>query len=55
MPGVSRRTFLATTATLVASHARSTHASDSNELSWHDVRDWGVDGRGFDDTESYFD
>ena len=22
---------------------------------WHDVRDWGVEGRGFDDTAAYFD
>jgi lysophospholipase L1-like esterase len=22
---------------------------------WHDVRDWGVEGRGFDDTDAYFD
>ncbi|MDQ3439864.1 MAG: SGNH/GDSL hydrolase family protein, partial [Planctomycetota bacterium] len=26
-----------------------------DDVVWHDVRDWGVEGRGFDDTESYFD
>jgi hypothetical protein len=26
-----------------------------DNLIWHDVRDWGVEGRGFDDTERYFD
>ena len=26
-----------------------------NDVVWHDVRDWGVEGRGFSDTESYFD
>lgn len=25
------------------------------DLIWHDVRDWGLRGRAFDDTESYFD
>ena len=25
------------------------------EVEWHDVRDWGVEGRGFDDTQNYFD
>lgn len=26
-----------------------------NEIVWHDVRDWGVEGKGWDDTERYFD
>jgi lysophospholipase L1-like esterase len=26
-----------------------------DDLAWHDVREWGVVGRAFDDTESYFD
>lgn len=26
-----------------------------NDLVWHDVRDWGIEGRAFDDTENYFD
>lgn len=25
------------------------------DLIWHDVRDWGLEGRAFDDTENYFD
>src|SRR5439155_21209791 len=25
------------------------------DLVWHDVRQWGVEGRAFDDTENYFD
>lgn len=24
-------------------------------IAWHDVTDWGIEGRGFDDTASYFD
>lgn len=27
----------------------------SSELEWVDVRDWGVEGKGFDQTEAYFD
>jgi lysophospholipase L1-like esterase len=26
-----------------------------DDVVWHDVRDWGVEGRGFSDTEGYFD
>ena len=26
-----------------------------DDVIWHDVRDWGVEGRGFDDTDAYFD
>jgi lysophospholipase L1-like esterase len=25
------------------------------DLAWHDVREWGVEGRAFDDVENYFD
>ena len=30
-------------------------ARPPGDTEWHDVRTWGVEGRGFDDTESYFD
>lgn len=30
-------------------------ASDDSVLDWHDVQDWGVEGKGFDDTAKYFD
>jgi lysophospholipase L1-like esterase len=26
-----------------------------DDVVWHDVRDWGVEGRGFNDTDAYFD
>lgn len=26
-----------------------------NEIVWHDVQEWGVEGRGFNDTESFYD
>jgi lysophospholipase L1-like esterase len=68
---VNRREFLvsaaAAAAAVVTSSAFSavaatrpaTSPASSDEIPadvvWHDVRDWGVEGRGFDDTESYFD
>lgn len=30
-------------------------ANIPDDVVWHDVRDWGVEGRAFDDVESYFD
>lgn len=30
-------------------------AADDAALQWHDVRDWGVEGKGWTDTEKYFD
>jgi lysophospholipase L1-like esterase len=29
--------------------------ADLSDYAWHNVRDWGVEGRAFDDTENYFD
>jgi lysophospholipase L1-like esterase len=43
-------------ATRPASRATSKPSQDiPADAVWHDVRDWGVEGRGFDDTEAYFD
>ncbi len=56
MPRVNRRLFLSTAA--VAATAFSTGITRSDEsaaVQWADVRDWGVEGRGFNDTEAYFD
>lgn len=33
----------------------ATDTKTTAAITWHDVRDWGVEGRGFDDTEKYFD
>jgi hypothetical protein len=33
----------------------SAHDEGSSALVWHDVRDWGVEGRGWDDVERYYD
>src|SRR4051794_10129773 len=40
-----------------ATTTRSAGGADAvpDDLVWRDVREWGVEGRGFDDTESYFD
>src|SRR5436305_414529 len=36
--------------------AATTKASNiPDDLVWHDVRDWGVEGRAFREVESYFD
>jgi lysophospholipase L1-like esterase len=40
----------ASTSTLVRSEAES-----QPDTSWHDVQEWGVEGKGWDDTERYFD
>ena len=55
MSQFSRRSFLATTAAIAASGTNSTIAADANDIDWYDVREWGVEGKGFDDTVSYFD
>jgi lysophospholipase L1-like esterase len=63
---VNRRQFLATAAALSVSAslgatrpARPTTTTQSadipDDVVWHDVRDWGVEGRAFDDTKNYFD
>ena len=54
----SRRDFLSvSTAGIVAASQvpRCSFAADSSQIQWHDVREWGIEGRGFDDTEKYFD
>lgn len=39
-----------------ASTTTDAPADDGVEnIAWHNVQDWGIEGRGFDDTEAYFD
>ncbi len=62
---MNRRRFLLTTAAAIAAHptilraARpiitATRPAVPDDLHWHDVRDWPVQGRGFSDTENFFD
>jgi lysophospholipase L1-like esterase len=55
---VSRRKFLmlagSGAAGLVAASVRGAEKKEP-ELDWHDVRDWGVEGKGWTDTVKYFD
>jgi len=61
---VSRRQFLAFSAAALAAaetgrswgaEAASVKPKLEDALAWRDVRDWGVEGRGWSDTERYFD
>jgi hypothetical protein len=38
-----------------STQAATLPATVPSDVRWHDVREWGVEGRGFGDTESYFD
>ena len=52
----SRRSFMvASAAGTVAVTGGMLGAAQATEVRWHDVREWGVEGRGFPDTEKYFD
>jgi lysophospholipase L1-like esterase len=53
---IGRRTFLLSAAAGAASLALPSPARASQEaISWHDVRDWGVEGKGWGDTARYYD
>ncbi len=58
---LNRRTLLAATAggTLLSLLPRSAHAQarpvTENGIDWYDVKDWGVEGRGWNETARYFD
>ncbi len=59
---VPRRAFLAGTAAAVLSAGRTASRvsvaaapTESGSVQWHDVRDWGIEGRGFDGTDAWFD
>jgi len=67
IPVVNRRHFLTGAAAALSAAAVSRTFAQSRpaattrattvpaDAQWHDVRDWGVEGRAFEDTESYFD
>ena len=60
MQPINRRSFLTTlsAAALVAGTSRRGFAQESAaepKIVWHDVREWGVEGKGWSDTEKYFD
>jgi hypothetical protein len=49
---LSRRSFLVSAAAL-ALPIPARAAQDA--LAWHDVRDWGVEGKGWSETTRYYD
>ncbi|MEZ6052726.1 MAG: SGNH/GDSL hydrolase family protein [Planctomycetaceae bacterium] len=56
---LDRRRFLslAATSTLagITQWSRADETATEPVLDWYDVQDWGVEGRGWDDTSKYFD
>ena len=57
---VTRRTFLTrlsggAAGVLLTRAASSAQAGETGELRWYDVRHWGVEGRGWVDTERFYD
>jgi len=55
---LSRRRFLALSAvgfTAAVSSSRSVFAQKEPSLTWHNVQDWGIEGKGWNDTAKYFD
>lgn len=51
---IPRRTFL-TASILSVAALRSSPVFGEGELQWADVRDWGIEGKGFENTEKWFD
>ncbi|MFV0444269.1 MAG: SGNH/GDSL hydrolase family protein [Planctomycetaceae bacterium] len=56
---LDRRRFLSVAAVTATAGwslpLQSLQAADGPQLNWHDVRDWGVEGKGWSETEKYFD
>lgn len=57
---LARREFLALGASSLASlvlggSSRAQPPGQNNRIRWHDVRDWGVEGKGWAETTRYFD
>ena len=57
---LSRRTFLAATGaaatvSLIRQPMLAKEAADQGVVVWHDVSEWGVEGRGWQETARYFD
>ncbi len=53
---LSRRRFLAATSLFaVAPYSLSFGQDQGKKIVWHDVKDWGVEGKGWNDTAKFFD
>jgi hypothetical protein len=51
----SRRAFLTSSTLTLLALSQSKVWSQEPSLHWVDVRDWGIEGKAFDDTEKWFD
>ncbi|MFN9381925.1 MAG: SGNH/GDSL hydrolase family protein [Pirellulaceae bacterium] len=52
----SRREWMLQSAAATVGWCAATHLTASQDaVQWHDVREWGIEGKGFADTESPFD
>jgi len=47
--------ILANTQQVIAKTTQSSESKVNDNIRWHDVRDWGVEGKGWEDTDRYFD
>ncbi len=47
--------ILANTQQVIAKTTQSSESKVNDNIQWHDVRDWGVEGKGWEDTDRYFD
>lgn len=53
---LSRRSFLAASGAFCLAPLKSSWSQEKREkITWFDVRDWGVEGKGWDETAKYFD
>ncbi len=52
---MNRRSFLQTFAAVATAPALAAAPRTEDGIDWYDVRDWGVEGKGFSDTARYFD
>lgn len=52
---ISRRVFNLSAAASCLTFNRLAAAPFQADTQWHDVQEWGIEGRAFDDTEKYFD
>jgi len=55
---VTRRAFLRSATAGIATGtflSRRPLRADDPSIAWHDVQDWGIEGKGWTDTERYFD
>jgi lysophospholipase L1-like esterase len=52
---LDRRCFLSCSVAGISLALSNRFLGNTSEISWADVRDWGVEGKGFSDTEKWYD